>query len=87
MALSLVLGTLRIECGDNYPDVPPVISFVSKVNLSFVGPNGKVDPMKLPVLANWIPASTLETILVHMRREMAGAHNRKLPQPPEGSVY
>ncbi|CAE6538055.1 unnamed protein product [Rhizoctonia solani] len=79
--------SLQIECGDNYPDVPPVISFLSKVNLSFVGPTGKVDPMKLPVLANWIRDNTLETVLVHMRREMAAAHNRKLPQPAEGTTY
>ncbi|CAE6472024.1 hypothetical protein ACGC1H_003835 [Rhizoctonia solani] len=79
--------SLRIECGDKYPDVPPTISFLSKVNLSFVGPTGKVDPMKLPVLANWIRDSTLETVLVQMRREMAAPHNRKLPQPAEGSTY
>ncbi|CAE6495717.1 unnamed protein product [Rhizoctonia solani] len=79
--------SLQIECGDKYPDVPPVISFLSKVNLSFVGPTGKVDPMKLPVLANWIRDNTLETVLVHMRREMGAANNRKLPQPAEGTTY
>ncbi|KAG8750831.1 E2 ubiquitin-conjugating protein mms2 [Ceratobasidium sp. 423] len=79
--------SLRIECGPGYPDVPPTITFVSKVNLPFVGPAGKVDPNKLPVLANWIRANTLETILVQIRREMAAPNNRKLPQPAEGSTY
>ncbi|CAE6413853.1 unnamed protein product [Rhizoctonia solani] len=79
--------SLKIDCGPNYPDVPPTITFVSKINLPFVGPSGKVDPSKLAVLANWIRASTLETILVQIRREMAGSQNRKLPQPPEGSTY
>ncbi|CAE6443254.1 unnamed protein product [Rhizoctonia solani] len=79
--------SLRIECGPQYPDVPPTISFLSKVNLSFVGPTGKVDPIKLPVLANWIRDTNLENILVNMRREMAAPHNRKLPQPAEGSTY
>ncbi|KAH7335577.1 UBC-like protein [Rhizoctonia solani] len=78
---------LKYRVGPQYPDVPPLIAFLSKVNLSFVGPTGKVDPMKLPVLANWIRDTTLENILVHMRREMAAPHNRKLPQPAEGSTY
>ncbi|CAE6437653.1 unnamed protein product [Rhizoctonia solani] len=77
--------SLKIECGPRYPDVPPTITFVSKVNLPFVGPTGKVDPMKLPILTNWIRASTLETILVQIRREMA--NHGTLKQPPEGSTY
>ncbi|KAJ1306530.1 hypothetical protein OPQ81_007531 [Rhizoctonia solani] len=79
--------SLKIECGPSYPDAPPTITFVSKVNLPFVGPAGKVDPTKLAVLTNWIRENTLETILVQIRREMAAPNNRKLPQPPEGSTY
>ncbi|KAG8746191.1 E2 ubiquitin-conjugating protein mms2 [Ceratobasidium sp. 414] len=79
--------SLKINCSDAYPDVPPIISFLSKVNLPFVGPTGKVDPNKLPVLANWLRSTTLETILVQIRREMATPQNRKLPQPAEGSMY
>lgn len=30
---------------------------------------------------------TMETVLTELRREMAAPHNRKLPQPPEGSTY
>lgn len=29
----------------------------------------------------------METVLTELRREMAAAHNRKLPQPPEGATY
>ncbi|KAG8695762.1 E2 ubiquitin-conjugating protein mms2 [Ceratobasidium sp. 428] len=79
--------SLKIHCSESYPDIPPTITFLSKVNLPFVGPTGKIDPNKLPVLANWLRSTTLETILVQIRREMASAHNRKLPQPPEGSMY
>ena len=79
--------SLKITCGDDYPDKPPVIAFLSKVNLPFVGPTGQVDPNKLPILANWVRQTTLEHILVQMRREMAQPHNRKLPQPAEGSTY
>jgi len=79
---------LRIECGDNYPDAPPTIHFLSRVNLPFVSQvNGKVDQAKLPVLANWTRNSSLETVLVEIRREMASFNNRKLPQPPEGSTF
>ncbi|KAB5593942.1 Ubiquitin-conjugating enzyme spm2 [Ceratobasidium theobromae] len=79
--------SLKINCGPKYPDDPPAIAFISKVNLPFVGPTGKVDPARLPILTNWNRASTLENILVEIRREMATSHNRKLPQPPEGSTY
>lgn len=66
---------------------------------------GKVDPTKLPVLANWTRNNSLETVLVEIRRsatpvrpprllnsnntlrEMASFNNRKLPQPPEGSMF
>jgi ubiquitin-conjugating enzyme E2 variant len=35
--------SLRIHCGDNYPDVPPEVTFITKVNLPCVDPkNGKV---------------------------------------------
>ncbi|KAF8586458.1 UBC-like protein [Ramaria rubella] len=80
--------SLKIECGDNYPDAPPSIQFLSRVNLPFVSPiNGKVDASRLPVLANWNRGHSLETVLVEIRREMASFNNRKLPQPPEGSAF
>ena len=61
--------SLQITCGENYPDKPPEISFISRVNLPFVNfMNGKVDPSKLPVLANWTRNGTLETLLIEIRR-------------------
>ena len=60
---------LKIECGNNYPDAPPSIQFLSRVNLPFVSQiNGKVDPSRLPVLANWNRNNSLETVLVEIRR-------------------
>ncbi|KAF8889533.1 ubiquitin-conjugating enzyme/RWD-like protein [Gymnopilus junonius] len=97
--------SLKIFCGENYPDQRPDVQFVSRVNLPFVNQtNGKVDPTKLPVLSNWSRALSIENILVEIRkyvnffyyflatfarccREMASFNNRKLPQPPEGSVF
>ncbi|KAJ7817715.1 UBC-like protein [Mycena olivaceomarginata] len=80
--------SLKITCGESYPDAPPRVQFLSRVNLSFVNQvNGDVDPAKLPVLAHWSRASSLEHVLVEIRKEMASASNRKLPQPPEGSTF
>ncbi|KAA1468970.1 UBC-like protein [Dentipellis sp. KUC8613] len=80
--------SLKIVCGESYPDQPPIVQFISRVNLPFVSQtDGKVDRSKLPVLANWNRNSSIETVLVEIRREMASFHNRKLPQPPEGSTF
>ncbi|KAK6985015.1 ubiquitin-conjugating enzyme/RWD-like protein [Favolaschia claudopus] len=80
--------SLKITCGDSYPERPPVVQFLSRVNLPFVSQSdGSVDPSRLPVLASWSRASSLETVLVEIRKEMATPTNRKLPQPPEGSMF
>jgi ubiquitin-conjugating enzyme E2 variant len=63
--------SLKIHCGDNYPDLPPTIQFISRVNLPFVSQiDGKVDPSKLPVLSNWNRNKSIETILVEIRRSV-----------------
>ncbi|KAN0137032.1 ubiquitin-conjugating enzyme spm2 [Lactarius tabidus] len=80
--------SLKIICGESYPDRPPTIQFISRVNLPFVSQtDGKVDPAKLTVLGNWNRSSSIETVLVEIRRSMASFNNRKLPQPPEGSTF
>ncbi|KAF8554299.1 UBC-like protein [Imleria badia] len=80
--------SLKIHCGDSYPEKPPTVQFLSRVNLPFVGQtDGKVDPAKLSVLSQWGRDSSIETILVGIRREMGSFNNRKLPQPPEGSMF
>lgn len=58
-----------MHCGDNYPDEPPTIQFVSQVNLPAVNPrNGIVDPKMLPCLAQWKRDNTMETVLIELRR-------------------
>ncbi|KAJ7613019.1 UBC-like protein [Roridomyces roridus] len=80
--------SLKITCSEAYPDAPPSVQFLSRVNLPFVSQtNGVVDRARLPVLANWTRASSLETVLVDIRKEMASPNNRKLPQPPEGTMF
>lgn len=61
--------SVKMHCGDNYPDVPPTIQFVSQVNLPCVNPrNGMVDPNQLPCLAQWKRENTMETVLIELRR-------------------
>ncbi|KAJ8101554.1 ubiquitin-conjugating enzyme/RWD-like protein [Lipomyces tetrasporus] len=80
--------SLKLHCGPNYPDVPPVVQFLSKINLPCVSQvDGKVDPSKLACLAQWRRDYNMETVLLEIRREMATGSNRKLPQPPEGTTY
>ncbi|CDS08097.1 Putative Ubiquitin-conjugating enzyme E2 [Lichtheimia ramosa] len=79
--------SLKIMCGDKYPDLPPEVHFVSRINLPSVNPQtGKVEPSRLPCLAHWRRNYTLETLLVELRREMATV-GRKLPQPAEGTTF
>jgi len=80
--------SLSITCGDNYPDAPPLIKFLTRINLPCVNQTtGVVEPSKFPVLSSWQRGNTLETVLVSLRREMASPSNRKLHQPPEGSTF
>ncbi|MCO5555832.1 UBC-like protein [Meira miltonrushii] len=80
--------SLRINCGEQYPDRPPEIWFLTRINLPCVNQqSGKVESSSLPVLAQWKRHFTLETVLTELRKDMAAPNNRKLPQPPEGSLY
>ncbi|EMD00964.1 hypothetical protein BAUCODRAFT_61103 [Baudoinia panamericana UAMH 10762] len=80
--------SLKIHCGSEYPDMPPEVTFISKVNLPCVDQrNGKVDLTKLPSIANWKRDFTMETILIEIRRFMAAPANKKIPQPAEGTNF
>ncbi len=80
--------SLRVVCGQDYPDHPPSIWFRSKVNLGCVDQrDGRVDSSKFAPLAHWKRVYTLESVLTELRREMASSANKKLPQPPEGAMY
>jgi len=80
--------SLKIVCGEDYPDKPPTVKFLSRVNLPFVDQtNGTVNLALLPVLKDWNRHKSLETLLVEIRKEMASYNNRKLPQPAENSYF
>lgn len=60
---------MSLHCDDAYPDRPPTVRFVSKVNLPCVNQqNGRVDPAKFPVLGAWRRNYTIETVLLELRK-------------------
>ncbi|KAF1356818.1 ubiquitin-conjugating enzyme/RWD-like protein [Delphinella strobiligena] len=80
--------SLKIRCGENYPDTPPEVTFVSKVNAPCVDShNGKVDLRQLPAIAQWKRDFTMETVLIEIRKYLAAPAHKKLPQPPEGQSF
>ena len=61
--------SLKITCDEQYPDVPPTLTFISRVNLPFVDQaKGTVDLKKVASLSRWSRDYTLETILVEIRK-------------------
>ncbi|KAI8320259.1 ubiquitin conjugating enzyme Mms2 [Martensiomyces pterosporus] len=80
--------SLTLYCDENYPNQPPKVIFLSKINLPGINShNGEVDPGRIACLKNWKRSYSLETVLTELRREMAQPQNRKLPQPAEGSTF
>ncbi|AMD21338.1 HER059Cp [Eremothecium sinecaudum] len=77
-----------VECGEDYPECPPSVRFISKINLPFVDQvTGQVSASEFHTLRDWKRSYTMETLLLDLRREMATPANKKLPQPAEGSTF
>ena len=66
---------------------PPQVRFASRINLGCVATDGTVNARSFHILSHWNRGYTMETVLVELRKEMASAHNRRLPQPAENSMY
>jgi len=74
--------TLRMKVPLAYPDEPPTVNFVTRVNLPGVDKSGKVDLSEVGLA--WLPTLTLKDTLVAIRRTMEGG---TLPQPPKDEEY
>ena len=81
------LYELRITCGPNYPDAPPIVRFASKINLPNVNQSTGVVENRLSAFQNWNRNMTIESVLVSLRQLMMQPQNRRLPQPAEGSMF
>mmetsp|Transcript_8079 Transcript_8079/g.23166 ORF Transcript_8079/g.23166 Transcript_8079/m.23166 type:complete len:142 (+) Transcript_8079:404-829(+) len=79
--------TVKLFCDLSYPDKPPIVNFMTRVNMSCVDEKGAVIPSRFHVLSKWNREYTIETVLTELRREMNSPTNRKIPQPPENTNY
>lgn len=79
--------SLNIVCAEDYPDKPPQVTFVSKINLPCVDSSGNVVVGEFETLKNWKRSYTMETVLLELRKSMASASNKKLAQPAEGTIF
>ena len=77
---------LQLECDENYPQKPPKVKFITKVNMPFVDQYGAIKSGSLNILRNWNRDCTLESYLTAIREELK-SNLSKYKQPPEGSKY
>lgn len=72
---------LRIQCPPGYPEQPPVIRFLNKVDMDGVDARGNVDPR---LFGAWRPELGMIGALCGVRAAMVGLRRR---QPPADAKY
>ena len=74
--------TLRIKCGPRYPDVPPTVHFVQRINMPGVDPvTGAVS--HATIMKTWSRANTIYDYLAAIRQAMTAVAKVKQPGPEE----
>ena len=80
--------SVEIVCDNTYPDKPPKVRFTSKINLDCVDQTtGDIIIEKFNTMNNWKRPTTIEDVLLDLRKEMITPVNKALPQPKEGSTF
>ena len=79
--------SLRITCGQDYPDKPLKVRFVTRINMNGVGPQGEVNAGAFHALGRWQRSFTIKSVLTELKRAMSAKENAKLSQPPEGTTF
>jgi len=77
---------LRIECGQNYPDIRPSVRFITKVNLNIVC-NNSTGQVNCPYLMHWKRGHNMKGLLQEIRRIMGHKDNKSLSQPGENQFF
>merc|ERR1719419_1240235 len=73
--------SIKITCGPKYPDEPPVVKFATKINISFICPDGTVNRNNVQLLARWQRNTSkynIQQVLQELRRAMVQKENSKL---------
>ena len=73
---------MRIKCGPRYPDVPPTVHFVQKINMPGVDPvTGQVT--HAVIMKTWTRNNTMYDYLAAIRQAMVQVAKIKQPGPDE----
>ncbi len=75
---------LKLIAGPSYPDEPPTVHFLTKINLKCVTPDGLVKKQEVPSLEKWSRNYSIQTVLKDLQRIMSKNTQK---QPAEGTYY
>merc|ERR1711935_1152129 len=87
-----LMFSVRIKCSDDYPMVPPEVSFQGQqIRMACVGPDGKVDVHRIEVRGSgtfqWNPHKNIADVLMALRAEMHSPQVAQATHAIQGQFY